>query len=470
MTALQHEKTILSTLINSITDEIWFADIQGNFTLANPAALKEFDLSSDRAIGVIELANQLEVFRPDGSPRPIEEAPPLQALRGNVVRLQEEIVRPTAHSELRYRQVSAAPVRDSNGRIIGSVSVVRDISDLHRAEARLQKAESRYRLLVENAQEAILVAQDGFLKFVNRTAGEMTGYSEEELLSRPFPEFIHPDDRIMVVDRYLQRLAGEKDNPRYPFRLLTRLGEVKWVEIGTVLIEWDTRPATLNFLTDITARHKTDEANQAAFREKEVMLREIHNRVNNNMQIISSLLNLQAGNLADENSRRILKEGLLRIRSMAIVHEKLYKSPDLSKIDFADYVQSLADHLFHFFQIEAGRIRLEADLEAIELDINSAVPCGLLVNELLSNSLKHAFPVGKEGVLAIRLRRRPDGAVEIRVADNGIGLPEDVNMEQPERIGLQIVTLLIGQLGGTIELARENGTAFTVIFRERELK
>ena len=172
---------------------------------------------------------------------------------------------------------------------MGFLCVVRDITERRRAEAALQASEARYRQLVENANEAILVAQDGLLKFVNRMAIEMTGYSEQELLSRPFPELIHPDDREMVVGHYQRRISGETAQPRYVFRVLSRDGGNKWVEIWAVLIDWEGRPATLNFLTDISDRHKADEAIQASLREKEVMLREIHHRVKNNMQVISSL-------------------------------------------------------------------------------------------------------------------------------------------------------------------------------------
>ena len=369
---------------------------------------------------------------------------------------------------------TAFPVEISRGgffvggrpKIFGAV---RDITERKWAEEVLQESEEKYRVLIDTSNESIVVAQDGLLKFVNPAAIDLLGgYSEQELMDRPFPEFIYPDDRSMVVENYRRRIANEALQPRYSFRVVTRDGIVKWVEINAALIKWQGKPATLNFLTDITERKRAEDAVQASLREKEILLREIHHRVKNNMQIISSLFNLQAGHIKDEDARKMLKEGQLRIRSMAIVHDKLYQSSDLSKIDFADYLRSLSVHLFHFFMVEADRIRLETDLEDIHLDINSAVPCGLLVTELMTNALKHAFPGDRKGVVGIRIRRREDGIVELRVADDGVGFPEAVDFRHTESLGLQIVSLLVGQLEGTIELDRKKGTAFTIAFRELE--
>lgn len=209
---------------------------------------------------------------------------------------------------------------------------------------------------------------------------------------------------------------------------------------------------------------------QASLREKETLLREIHHRVKNNMQVIFSLLSLQAGHIADEEARRMLKESQLRIRSMALIHEKLYQARDLSKIDFAACLQSLAACLFQFIKVDADQIRLESELEDVRLDINTAVPCGLLVNELVSNALKHAFPGGRKGTVRIGLRRETDGTLKLRVADDGVGFPKALDFRHTESFGLQIVALLIEQIERTIALEGNDGTAFAVAFREQAYK
>jgi len=199
-------------------------------------------------------------------------------------------------------------------------------------------------------------------------------------------------------------------------------------------------------------------------------LREIHHRVKNNMQIISSLFNLQAGHIKDADALRSLKEGQNRIRSMALIHEKLYKSRDLSKVEFASYIRSLSTYHFQFFKVDPDRVRLETDLQDILLDINSAIPCGLLINELISNALKHAFPEGRRGIISVGLRREEDGRLRLRVADDGVGLPGGLDLRTPGSFGLQIVDLLINQLDGEVELDGKKGTSITISFRQLEYK
>ena len=339
-----------------------------------------------------------------------------------------------------------------------------------RAAEALRESEEKYRTLFDNAGEAIFVVQDGKLVFSNPMSTRMVGYPSEELRNRPFTEFLHPDDRNMVVERHLKRLRGEELPAVYSFRILSRDGNTLWVDIRAVLINWEGQAATLNFVSDITERKRGEEAVQVSLREKETLLREIHHRVKNNMQVISSLFNLQAGHIKDEAARTMLKEGQLRVRSMALIHEKLYQARDLSKIEFASYLQSLSANLFQFFRVDPGRVRVETDLEQVHLDINTAVPCGLLVNELISNALKHAFPGGRKGTVRVRLRREKDGSMKLRVADDGVGFPEALDFRRSESFGLQIVDLLVGQLEATIELDRKNGTAFTIAFRELDYK
>ncbi len=217
---------------------------------------------------------------------------------------------------------------------------------------------------------------------------------------------------------------------------------------------------------EVAERKRVEQALRTSLAEKDALLKEVHHRVKNNMQVISSLFNLQGEKTRNQEFRRILKEAQARIRSMSLVHEKLYQSRDLSRTDLAEYIRSLTDHLFMAYLVDPEQVKLELNLEEVFLDINSAVPCGMILSELISNAIKHAFPKGRTGVITIGLKRGTGDAIDLRVADNGIGFPEGLDFRNPETFGLQIVNLLISQLEATFELDRRNGTAFSVSFRE----
>ena len=217
---------------------------------------------------------------------------------------------------------------------------------------------------------------------------------------------------------------------------------------------------------DITERKRTEEQIRASLREKEVLLKEIHHRVKNNMQVIISLLNLQSKHVKDKRDWEIFKDSQNRIKSMALIHDKLYQSKDLASINFAEYIENLARHLFNTYSVSSSAIKLVADIKDVPLDIDTAIPCGLIINELISNSLKYAFPDGREGEIQIKLYASKDDTFSLIVRDNGIGLPEDLDFRNTKSLGLQVVVALVEQLKGTIELDRSEGTAFKIVFKK----
>lgn len=226
--------------------------------------------------------------------------------------------------------------------------------------------------------------------------------------------------------------------------------------------------ASLNQMTDslldASKRREQEEQIKASLKEKEVLLKEIHHRVKNNLQVISSLLNLQAGSIKDQQAMETLKESQSRVKSLALIHEKLYQSGDLAKIDFAGYVLSLTADLYHAYGVNPEAIALRIDVDDVSLDIDTAIPCGLIINELVSNSLKHAFPADREGDVRIGLHSDDDDRLKLSVGDNGIGFPKDLDFRNTESLGLQVVGTLTDQLGGTMELHRNGGTEFAMTF------
>jgi len=260
-----------------------------------------------------------------------------------------------------------------------------------------------------------------------------------------------------------------------------------WCTASVAVRDEDCRPKMVGkFLRDITDRKEAEETLQIAYdqaliyaeqlkaeieertraeKEKEVLLREIHHRVKNNMQVISSLLRLQSGIIEDKKSVEMLKESQARIRSMALVHEKLYESEDLTNIDFNEYIEQLVQTLFRSYAVNGEKIRLKLNIKRVMLNIDKAIPCGLIVNELILNSFKHAFADGDQGEIEVSLLCINENEVELTVSDNGIGVPEGIDFNNSGSLGLKLVNILTDQIDGKLDLDQSKGTKFQIRFK-----
>jgi two-component sensor histidine kinase len=213
-------------------------------------------------------------------------------------------------------------------------------------------------------------------------------------------------------------------------------------------------------------RKKAEKEIKASLEQKELLLREIHHRVKNNLQIISSLLNLQSLHITDEKILDHFKDTQNRIKSISLVHEKLYQSEDIAQIDILNYIQHLVDDLVRNY----GRqdIHISLDVESIQVDTDTAIPCGLIINELISNSIKHAFPDNKGGEIQISLKKSPSGEFELIISDNGVGISPELDLRKLDTLGLELVHSLVNQLDGTINIQRSPGTSVTIKFKAME--
>jgi two-component sensor histidine kinase len=194
-----------------------------------------------------------------------------------------------------------------------------------------------------------------------------------------------------------------------------------------------------------------------------VLLKEVYHRVKNNLQVVSSLLNLQAGNVTDETTLELLKQSADRIKAMALLHEKLYQSKDLARIDFNEYIHSLVDHLLFSYGGQSGKVNISMRIDEVFFDVDTAIPCGLIVNELLSNALQHAFPGDRHGEIDITFTQ-DQGKFILVIADNGIGLPAGLDYQKSTSLGLQLVVTLSNQLNGQMTLEQTGGSTFTLQF------
>ncbi len=215
---------------------------------------------------------------------------------------------------------------------------------------------------------------------------------------------------------------------------------------------------------DITERKQAEEKVQKSLIEKELLLKEIHHRVKNNLQVISSLLSLQSKSISNREAQEALEASQARVQSMAFIHEKLYQSPDLASVDFEDYLKSLTSNIYHSYAGDRDGITLRVDAKDVSIDISRAMTCGLIINEIISNSLKYAFPNGRKGEIRIEIRTQKDDTYTMSIGDNGIGLPTGLDINTSTSLGLRLVKMFVRQLKADLAVYREGGTEFQITF------
>ncbi|MFQ5713816.1 MAG: ammonium transporter [Candidatus Scalinduaceae bacterium] len=296
-----------------------------------------------------------------------------------------------------------------------------------------------------------------------------TSYIFFRIINRLFPLRVTPEDEYIGLNVSEHGATTELLDMFRAMDAQARTGDMSlrvpvepFTEVGQIA-------ARYNWVMD--ALQKVTAKTEASLKEKEVLLREIHHRVKNNMQVISSLIRLQSRNVKDEQQIEMLKESQNRIKAMALIHEKLYRSKDLANIDFNDYIKNLVNDLFLSYKASTGKVTLKMNIETVSFGIDTAIPCGLIINELVSNSLKYAFPEGKDGEIKISLRTLDEGDIELIVSDNGVGIPKDLDFRNTESLGLRLITNLAEtQLQGKVELNRNKGTEFQIKYKEVKYK
>jgi len=299
----------------------------------------------------------------------------------------------------------------------------------------------------------------------NHAFERLTGRNADGVIGKPL-DILFPKDRQKESMKHIrQTLTGERwDVVEIPIlRADGKVRTVLWNSATLYEEDGKTVRAIIAQGTDITDRKKAENQIQTSLKEKEILLKEIHHRVKNNLQVISSLLYLQSKNISDKKTLNMFGESQNRVKSIALVHEKLYKSEDLARIDFNEYVKNLINDLYRSYGINSDRIAMNTNVSNVFLSIDTAIPCGLIINELISNSMKHAFPKRNKGSIHIDFYSDKNKYV-LNVGDNGIGLPKNLDFRNTKSLGLQLVNNLVHQLDGTIELNKENGTEFEITF------
>ena len=498
--ALRESEERYRTLAEASPDQIFINGRDGTIQYANPAALKLLHQSYDQVVG-----RQRSGFFPPEIFKTQEASLNTVFETGESFRAEEMIH--AGRNEL-WVDAQLVPLKDGAGIVNSVLGIARDVTQRKHAEEALKKTATLLNEVSEMAHAGGWEI-DAFTKEVrwtNETYRIHEILDGEKLeLSRVISFYDLPERSFL--ETALQRCFdhGEPFDLELPFT--SNKGTHLWTRVrgravnvgGTVvkltgtfqdITERKTAEETLkafsddlekkviertsdlgdvnrNLLTEIGIRLNAEKQLTKSVGEKEVLLREVHHRVKNNLQIIISLLNLQSRSITDETTLSAFRESQNRVRAMALVHEKLYRSTDLSTIDLDNYIRFLAGSLLQFFGMKGKGITLRIDIRDIFLAIDTAIPFGLIVNELVSNSLKYAFPGGRLGDISLTIHRQ-DQLLTLHYKDNGVGIPAGFDWRNATSMGLRLVIILVDQLDGTIELDRSAGTAFTIVVKEKE--
>ena len=376
---------------------------------------------------------------------------------------------PTTYSTPKWWDVTVTPIFGANQKVEKLLAIARDITQrkqsadaLQASERRLKEAEARAHIgywILESDMKT-LACSDEVCRILGVDATTPLTLSIAK-------ERIHPDDREEVTTS-LEKSMREAREHSVEYRIIRPNGDQRWVvcKASPVFDDGGTLVRFAGLLQDITEQKCSEIRLRTSLREKETLLREVHHRVKNNLQIVDSLLYLQArviGNHTDQVAIDAFRQSQSRIKSMAKIHDRLYRSGNLSSIDFGEYLSTLLPQLLDFFQA-ADRIATRIESDSLHLPVDEAIPCALIVNELFTNSLKHAFPNDKKGTVSIRIQRLDNGRRELAVEDDGVGISEEHTSKSPLSLGLRLVSDLVGQLDGALSIENDNGTRIRIVF------
>jgi PAS domain S-box-containing protein len=410
----------------------------------------------------------LDITHPDDIATTLENSNRL--LAGQVHQCEQEQRYIHKNGQIVYAILRITLVRTAQGDPSYFLSQILDITERKQAEAALRQSELSLRGIFQQSALGIsIVDHRGHYLKVNPALEEILGYSAAELTHMSFCDLTHPEDIQEDWQLFQEVLNGQRDRYHLEKRYIHRSGKVVWCRLAVSAVR-DPEGKNLFIIgicEDITEEKRAKLQIQAALQEKEVLLREIHHRVKNNLQIISSLLRLQADQIKSRKYARVFKDAGSRIQAMSLIHEGLYQSNNLAAVDLKQYLHNLISNLFHSYGVNPESIRANIRAEGIRLNLDDAVLCGLIINELVTNSLKYAFPKGRSGEIEIHFSQTRK-YTQLRVSDNGVGLPPNFDFKETQSLGLQLVATLTDQLQGKIQLRSKPGTTFIITFPRSE--
>ncbi|PCJ27679.1 MAG: hypothetical protein COA97_03415 [Flavobacteriales bacterium] len=361
-------------------------------------------------------------------------------------------------------------VKFKDGKPHSTRAILRDVTLEKETEQEIRKKENIINEITETINDVF------YMYNILEKKYDYMGSNSKDILGAS-PEFFysgksHTQEYGHSEDIKKLKIANKKVDKGVPYDIDYRViinGKTRWINEKSFPIKNKEGKTIANsgICRDITGIKKTEEKLKNSIKEKEVLLKEVHHRVKNNLQVVSSILNLQSSYVKDKKTLNILRESQDRIKSMAFIHESLYQTSDFSKINFSEYIASLSKNLVHSYGVYDELVELDLSVGSVFLDLDLSIPCGLIINELVSNSLKHAFGNNKKGLIKIELFEKNENVI-LKVGDNGLGLSNEINYKETDSLGLQLVMTLVEQINGKIDLNNKKGTIFTIIFKKEQ--
>jgi PAS domain S-box-containing protein len=453
---IAHNEKMLSSILETLPVIVFAKDIKNDFkfSLWNKQAEQVFGLKEEQCIG----KNDYDFFSKEAAD--FYRKKDLEAIKNNgIIDIPEETVQ-TLGGPVQIHTLKTV-VRDKHGEPLYLLGVSENISELKKINETLKISEERYRSLVENSPVIILTTdKKQEIQFINFSGGKR---SVEELIGHSIYNFIAPEYHQVVKEAHNKVFQTQKV-VTYETEGYDANGNKIWFQThaGPMLIGNEVIGLTL-FIRDISDRIESEEKIKKSLKEKEILLQEVHHRVKNNLQIISSILNLQTRTLNDPKILELIKETRYRIMSMAFIHDLLYQTKDFTNIDFSKYLQNITSNIMNTYTHNKN-INLHLEIESIFLNLDNAIPCGLIVNELITNAFKYAFPSDKKGEIIVTLKLN-NNWVNLSVADNGVGIQEHVDYKTTETLGFQLINSLVTQIDGELIYESNVGTKFILSFR-----
>lgn len=452
---IANNEKMLTSILDTLPVILFAKDINNDFkfTLWNKQAEEVFGLKAEQCIG----KNDYDFFSKEAAD--LYRKADLETLKNEgIIDIPEETVQTTNGPVLIHTLKTI--VRDKNGKPLYLLGVSENISELKKINETLKVSEERYRSLVENSPLTIATTdRDENIQFINFSG---TGRNVNELIGHSIYDFVTDEHKQLIKEAH-RKVFNTKKSVTYEIERNDINGVKRWFQshAGPLMIGDEVIGLTI-FTRDITERIENEEKIKKSLKEKEILLQEVHHRVKNNLQIISSILNLQTRSINDPKIHELIKETRYRIMSMSFIHDLLYQTKDFTNIDFSKYLQNITSNIMNTYTLNKN-ISLNLETEPIFLNLDNAIPCGLIVNELITNAFKYAFPGGKTGEIKVVLKL-VDRKVILSVADNGIGISKELDYKTTESLGFQLINSLVTQIGGELIYINGQGTQFTVSF------